>query len=429
MAGDPRRASREGGMTVPARPATGHRAGRTASLGIVLLLALLAPAGAQPQDGKGTEFGTYIRQLWPQAQSRGIARATFDRAFAGIAPDPSVIALTQRQAEYGRPVGDYVAGVVSPARLAGGHRQIAQWRDTLAAVERRFGVDPLVIVAIWGLETNYGATPGNRDIIRSLVTLAASGYREEFCREELLQALLIVQQGHIAREKITGSWAGAMGQPQFIPSSFMRWAVDFTGDGRRDIWTSVPDTLGSIGNYLRENGWQPGLPWGFEVLVPRGFDYRRSRADFSEWTRLGLRRADGGRLPQTGSAYLLFPAGAAGPAFLVTANFEAIKRYNISDAYALAISHLADRLRAGAPFVGRWPKNDRQMPRDERIRLQRDLAARGYPVKNFVGQIDFDTRDAIREMQARAGMVPDGHPTLALLEWLAANPQSRRPQR
>jgi membrane-bound lytic murein transglycosylase B len=386
---------------------------------IAFSLASVATASAQPQDGKGTDFATYIQRLWPQAEKRGVARQTFDLAFSGIAPDPGVITLTQRQAEYGRPVGVYIAGAISPGRLSGGAQQMTRWADTLAAVDKQFGVDPAIIVAIWGMETSYGAASGDKDVIRSMVTLAASGYREEFYRDELLHALTILQEGHIARNKMTGSWAGAMGQPQFIPSSFVKWAVDFSGDGKRDIWTNVPDVLGSIANYFRKNGWTPGMPWGFEVVLPQGFDFRKSRGSFADWAALGLRRADGGAFPASGSAYLLFPSGARGPGFLVTDNFVAIKRYNNSDAYALAIAHLADRLRGGPAFSGAWPADDRQLGRDERIRVQRALAARGYTVNNFVGQIDFDQRDGIRSEQAKAGLRSDGHPDAALLDWLA----------
>jgi lytic murein transglycosylase len=386
---------------------------------IAFSVASAATASAQPQDGKGTEFRAYIQRLWPQAQTRGITQRTFDLAFSGIQPDASVIALTQRQAEYGRPVGSYIAGALSQARLSGGAAQMTKWADTLAAVEKQYGVDPAIIVAIWGMETSYGAASGDKDVIRSMVTLAASGYREEFFRDELLHALNILQEGHIARARMTGSWSGAMGQPQFIPSSFVRWAVDFSGDGKRDIWTNVPDVLGSIANYFRKNGWTPGMPWGFEVAVPANFDFRKSRGSFSDWTALGFRRAEGGALPAGGSAYLLFPSGARGPAFLVTANFEAIKRYNISDVYALAIAQLADRLRGAPAVAGAWPADDRQLSRDERIQLQRALAARGYQVNNFVGQIDFDQRDAIRSEQTKAGMRSDGHPDAALLDVLA----------
>jgi hypothetical protein len=200
-----------------------------------------------------------------------------------------------------------------------------------------------------------------------------------------------------------------------MPSSFYEYAVDFTGDGRRDIWTSVPDVLASIANYLARTGWQRDLPWGIEVALPRGFDYRTSRGAFAEWTRRGVRRADGGVLPGAGDGVLLFPSGAGGPAFLVTANFNVIKLYNNSDVYAIAVGHLADRMRGGAPFRTAWPKDDPQLSRDARIALQRKLASLGYAIKDFAGRLDFDQRDAIREIEAKYGMVPDGHPTPALL--------------
>jgi hypothetical protein len=222
-----------------------------------------------------------------------------------------------------------------------------------------------------------------------------------------------------------GSWAGAMGQPQFIPSSFMRWAVDFSGDGRRDLWTSVPDVLASIANYLKGHGWQHGQPWGYQVIVPPDFDLRKSRGSFREWVTLGFRRADGGNLPTTNvrdEAILFFPSGARGPAFLVTKNFDVIKTYNISDVYALAVLHLADRFRGAPPLSGRWPDNDVQLSREDRMRIQEALAKRGFKPNNMQGMIDFDLRDDIRRMQAQFGMTPDGHPTPEFLGRLVGRP-------
>ena len=282
------------------------------TLAAILFLATILPATAQPQDGKGTEFRAYIQRLWPQAQSRGVTQRTFDLAFSGIQPDASVIALTQRQAEYGRPVGSYIAAALSPARLSGGAAQMAKWADTLAAVEKQYGVDPAIIVAIWGMETSYGVASGDKDIIRSLVTLAASGYREEFCRDELLHALTILQEGHIARDRMTGSWAGAMGQPQFIPSSFVRWAVDFSGDGKRDIWTNVPDVLGSIANYFRKNGWTPGMPWGFQVTLPPSFDFKKSRGTFSNGPRSDFAAPTAAPFPRADRRIFCFRPARAG---------------------------------------------------------------------------------------------------------------------
>jgi len=255
-------------------------------------------------------------------------------------------------------------------------------------------------------------------VFRSLATLAQARFRDPYFRDELLVALKILQDGHIAREQMLSSWAGAMGQPQFMPSSFEAFAVDFSGDGRRDIWTNVPDVLASTANYFQKWGWTSGMPWGFEVVVPQGFDYRRSRGPFSDWNKLGVRRADGGALPPKGDAILFFPSGAAGPAFLITENFVVIKRYNNSDAYALAVAHLADRLHGGGPIRAAWPLEDKQLSREARIALQRKLAALGYDVHDFEGRIDFDLRDAIREMQVKFGMLPDGHPTAALLDRL-----------
>jgi len=230
----------------------------------------------------------------------------------------------------------------------------------------------------------------------------------------LITALLVLQQKHISRNAMVGSWAGAMGQPQFMPSSFLEHAIDFSGDGRSDIWTNVPDVLASIANYLHKGGWKPGLTQGFEVRVPQGFDYRVSRGAFADWRVLGLTRADGSPLPAEGQAILFFPSGARGPAFLVTDNFVVIKRYNNSDVYALAVSQLADRMQGRAPVRAEWPADDRQLSVEERIALQRKMAELGYPVRNFTGHFDFDLRDAIREVQVKSGLIPDGHPTLAL---------------
>jgi hypothetical protein len=214
-----------------------------------------------------------------------------------------------------------------------------------------------------------------------------------------------------------------MGQPQFMPSDYLEYAVSFSGQGQGDIWTAIPDILASIANYLHKEGWKQGLPWGFEVVVPREFDYLRSHASFQDWATLGVKRADNGVLPAKGDAVLFFPSGASGPAFLVTENFTVIKRYNNSDVYALAVAHLADRVRGGGPIRAAWPPTDRQLSRDQRIALQRKLAELGYTVHDFAGHIDFDLRDAIRKVQLHFGMVPDGHPTEVLLDRLGVTAQ------
>jgi membrane-bound lytic murein transglycosylase B len=385
--------------------------------GIVLAVALLA-ADAMPEARAQTalaSFDDFLRELWPDAQAQGITRATFDKAFAGLTPDARVIALTRRQPEYGKPIGAYIDSFVSASNIATGARKAAELSATLDVVEKKFGVERWIVLAIWAVETAYGAEKERWDVVRSLATLAQARYRDPYFRNELLVALKILQDEGLPRDKMMGSWAGAMGQPQFMPSSFLTYAVDLSGEGRRDIWTNIPDVLGSIANYLQKWGWKRGVPWGFEVVVPNGFDYQRSRAPFATWNTLGIRRADGAALPSTGDAILFFPSGAAGPAFLVTENFVAIKQYNNSDAYALAVAHLADRLHGRPPFRAAWPPNDQQLSREARIALQRRLAELGYDVHDFEGRIDFDLRDAIRKEQIKFAILPDGHPTALLL--------------
>lgn len=385
---------------------------------LAALFALFSACAVAQQKASPTptSFGDYFDRLWPDAQARGVTRATFDAAFKGLTPDARVIAATLRQPEFGRPAGVYVNGIASKARIENAARKAAEWSQTLDALEKSSGVSRWIILGIWGIESSFGAESGDFDVIRSLSTLALIGYREAFFRDELLAALSILQSGDIARDKMRGSWAGAMGQPQFMPSSFIKYGVDFNRDGRRDIWATVPDVLASIANYLGKWGWKSELGWGYEVTIPNKFDYLRSHATFSQWAELGIKRADGRPLPASGDAILFFPSGASGPAFLVTDNFIVIKRYNNSDLFALSVSHLGDRARGGEPIRAAWPANDRQLPRDERIALQKKLSDMGYTVFDFDGRFDFHLRDSIRDVQARSGMLPDGHPTATLLE-------------
>jgi membrane-bound lytic murein transglycosylase B len=385
-------------------------------MGRALLVVALALCSLQTQAEPAESFDSFVAALWPDAAAKGITRATFDSAFAGLTPDARVIAAMQRAPEYGKPFGAYIASMVSPSRLATGLRKSVQWTDTLRAVQKKFAVDPTILVSIWGVESSFGDAADHWDVFRSLATLAQARFQHPLFRDELLDALTILQSAHIARAQFVGSWAGAMGQTQFLPSSFLNYAVDFDGDGHADIWNSVPDVLASIANYLQKSGWQPETPWGFEVVVPPGFDYLASRGTFRQWSDRGFVRADSGRMPGTGEAILFFPSGAAGPAFLVTANFNVLKSYNNSDAYALAVAHLADRLRGHGSFRRAWPANDYQPSRDERIALQKRLAALGYKIQDFTGHFDFDLRDDIRDMQRKYGMVPDGYPSRAFLE-------------
>jgi membrane-bound lytic murein transglycosylase B len=360
-------------------------------------------------------FAAFLAALRGDAAARGISLATFDTAFAGVTPDPAVISAMRAEPEYGKPMGAYLAGLVSPARIAIGQRKSAQWNGTLRAVEAKFGVEGSILVSIWGIESSFGEARDPWDVFRSLATLAYARFQEPYFRDELLSALTILQRGGISRRQFVGSWAGAMGQPQFLPSSYLKYAVDFDGGGRPDIWSNVPDVLASIANYLHMAGWQHGMPWGFAVNVPQGFDYQMSRGSFRDWARKGFRRADGAAFPDNGGGILFFPSGASGPAFLVTENFIVIKSFNNSDAYALAVGELSGRLRGLPPVRIVWPANDFQPSRNERVALQRRLAGLGFPVKDFQGHIDFTLRDDIAQMQHRFGMIPDGYPSRALL--------------
>ncbi|MGB7778176.1 MAG: lytic murein transglycosylase [Pseudolabrys sp.] len=378
-----------------------------------LLLVQAVPARAQDQS-----FAAFTAELWTDAQAKAITRATFDTALKGVTPDQRVIAATKRQPEYGKPVGDYVNAIVSNRRIADAQLKAREWAKTFDAVEKKFEVERWVLLALWGMESDFGTEKDRWDVFRSLATLAYVKYRDPYFRNELLVAMQIMQNSRLPREKMVSSWAGAMGQTQFMPSNFVDYAIDFSGDGRADIWSNVPDVLASTANYLRKWKWNPALPWGFEVTVPKSFDYMRSRANFTEWEALGVHRADGKQFPSSGQGILFFPSGADGPGFIVTENFDVLKEYNNSDAYAIAVGHLADRIHGGGLIKAAWPKDDRQLSRDARIALQRKLSALGYKVNEFEGHIDFDLRDNIRAEQKKLGMVPDGTPTLLLLDRL-----------
>lgn len=366
----------------------------------------------------------FLRGLWPEAAQQKISRALFDRAFDGVTLDPDIIEKLQNQPELVSAPWDYIGLRVSDSRIANGREQLARHASLLAELETRYGVDRHVIVAIWGMESNYGAMQGTNNIIRSLTTLAVGdGRRPQFWRAELLRALQILERGDIAPANMTGSWAGAMGHMQFMPSSFLAHAVDHDGDGRRDIWVSVPDALASAANYLRKAKWQPSTPWGFEVVVREGFDYRLAAPDVSrlaiDWLAQGIAAPPGQRLPEVqGQLSLVLPAGARGPAFLVTANFRALLSYNNAVPYALAVGHLADRLAGSAPIAGFWPTDDPPLDRAGREELQQRLSALGHPVGPSDGVIGTQTRNAVRAFQRQAGLPEDGYASQSLLKRL-----------
>ncbi|MDB5571583.1 MAG: lytic transglycosylase, partial [Hyphomicrobiales bacterium] len=380
-----------------------------------------APAAVRkPAAPADSAFPAFLEGLWPAAQSRGVSRATFDRAFAGMTPDPSLARHTEKQSEFVKPVWSYLAGALTEQRIANGRARARDLAPLLADIERRWGADPYVVLAIWGMETSYGGFTGQKSVVRALATLAFAGERVDFFKEELLVALQILQQGHVSPEAMTGSWAGAMGQTQFMPSSFLKFAVDHDGDGRRNIWTNVPDALASTANYLTQHGWVRGMIWGYEVKLPQGFDVSQhdpqTMRGFGQWASLGVRRADGEAMPTGGEGALLLPAGARGPAFLVTSNFRVIRAYNNSAAYMLGVALLSDRIAGGGPVAGRWPTSDKPLSTAHAMDIQRHLTRLGYPAGKVDGRIGEQVQTAIRAYQRKSGMVADGYATHALLE-------------
>lgn len=388
-----------------------------------MLLALFTSAGANPANARS--FSDFLVELWPDAQAKGVSRAVFDAAFAGVEPDPAIIKLATSQPEFNQTMGDYLNDRVSEQRIRVGREMAQRWSTLLGQLEERFGVDRYTILAVWGLETNYGAMTGGKNVVRSLATLACcTARRPEFFRAELITALQILEAHDTDPQTMTGSWAGAMGHTQFMPSSFMKFAVDITGDGHRDIWTSVPDALASTANYLAQQGWQTGKTWGYEVKLPAGFDFlhidRHAGKTIAVWRDLGIRRVSDRAFPRADDeAWLRVPAGANGPAFLVLRNFDAIRTYNASDAYAISVGHLADRIRGGGGFVRAWP-DDEPLSTAQRKALQQRLTDLGYPLTKIDGKIGEETRAALRAWQASAGLVADGYPTRAILRKMGA---------
>ncbi|MCL2161997.1 MAG: lytic murein transglycosylase [Betaproteobacteria bacterium] len=369
------------------------------------------------------DFVACLDRLRSQATQRGISKTTFDAHAAGIEPDLSVLELLDAQPEFKTPIWDYLAALVDDERVEDGRAMLEQWRDVLLRVEERFGVDPATVVSVWGVESNFGRSLGKRPLLISLGTLACMGRRQEYFRGEFLATLKIIDEGHIPAERLTGSWAGAFGQTQFMPSTFLQLAVDFDGDGRRDLVDSVPDSLASTANFLHRGGWRSGESWGFEVKLPPGFDAsiagRRNKHPMSTWIGRGVVRANGEPLPAGGVNHaLLLPAGANGPAFLVGKNFDVIYGYNAAESYALAIAHLSDRLRGGEDFRTPWPTDDPGLSREGRRELQRLLIARGHDIGEADGMIGTKTRRAIVQEQQALGHESNGRAGQRILEAL-----------
>jgi lytic murein transglycosylase len=358
-------------------------------------------------------FRNCLEGLWPLAAKRGVSRQSFDTYTAGLEPDLRIMDLLDAQPEFTKAFWDYLDILVNDARIAGGRDILAKYKPTFDAVEKAYGVDRHIITAIWGVESNYGTMGGERPVIRSTATLACVGRRQDYFREEFLSTLEILHRGDVKPDRLIGSWAGAFGPTQFMPTAFKRFAVDFDGDGRRDVVDSIPDIIASTANNLKKDGWATGETWGYEVVVPQGFNYlhadRSRQHTLADWEKLGIRRVGAAGFPKpSAKAYLMVPAGARGPAFLMLGNFRVIMKYNPAEAYALAIGHLADRLRGGAAFVQAWPRDERVLSLAERVEMQQLLATRGFDIGEPDGRFGPKTRAAIRDFQAKFGLIPDG---------------------
>ncbi|RAI00983.1 lytic murein transglycosylase [Acuticoccus sediminis] len=375
-----------------------------------------------PHHARADAFSSCVASKWPAARSAGVTRATFDAATRDLRPDPDTVRLSNHQSEFVKPIWEYLDTAVSEKRVREGRAAYAKYRDTLSAISARYKVDPEVIVAIWGMETSYGSHMGDHNAVRAAATLACNGSRRSsFWTDQFAAALKIAQDGHVPLDQMNSSWGAAMGHTQFIPTSWQAYAADFDGDGKRDIWRSIPDAFASTANYLAKSGWNYQETWGYEVVVPRNFDHRKAdskqKRTLAQWEALGIKRAGGASWPRpSDQAYLLYPAGANGPAFLMLHNFDVIKRYNNADAYALGVGHLADRIIGGGDFNQSWPKDEKPLTRAQVKEVQSLLTRRGFSTGGIDGSVGPMTRDAIRAYQSSGGKVPDGYASTQLLQ-------------
>jgi len=368
-------------------------------------------------------FQRWIGGFRDRALARGLSPGVFDRAFRDVKYNTDVIQKDRNQSEYTKQIWDYLDSAASPTRVKNGKAAIRQYGKTLDAVERTYGVDKYVVAAVWGLESAYGEHRGTIPTIEALATLAYDGRRGKFFEAQLIDALKILQAGDVAPSKMTGSWAGAMGHTQFIPSSYQAYAVDFTGDGKRDIWSDNPaDALASTAAYLARHGWVKGQPWGVEVRLPRGFNYglagRKILKSPSDWAALGVRGIDGKPVSNYGSASILLPAGSQGAAFMIFKNFAVLERYNVADAYVIGVGHLSDLLKGGSPIQASWPRGYKPLSFSEKKEMQRRLTRLGFLDDKIDGIIGPNTINAIRAFQESRGVTPDGYPSEELLTLL-----------
>ncbi len=395
-----------------------------AARALLVLIALAAGAMVPAHSvSAGTSYQHFVKHFWASARKAGVSRKIYDAAFAGLTPDPEVVKKNARQPEFKLPAAHYLTLVVTDTRVRLGRERLAEYSEQLGAIEKRWGVDRHVLLAIWGMETSYGAFMGSMNVIRSLSTLAYKGRRARFGRTQLIAALRMMQRGVVPDGPMLGSWAGAMGHTQMIPVSYLKYSVDFDGDGKRDIWNNQPEALAATANYLARNKWRAGKTWGYEVKLPAkvgtGYSGRRRARALGKWAALGVKRAGGSEFPRAGDrATLYLPEGKSGPAFLLLKNFRVIMSYNASHKYALSVGHLADRIRGGAAFATAWPGGVRALSEDERFEIQRLLIARGNAIGEIDGVLGSKTRAAIRALQKDKGLKADGFPTPKILEIL-----------
>lgn len=364
-----------------------------------------------------SSFQGCLANLRSQAIASGVSGSTYDRYTQNLSPDYSVIDKLNYQPEFSTPIWDYLSGLVDNERVQAGQQKLAQHRVVLNRVEQTYGVPAETVVAVWGVESNYGDISGKYPLLQALGTLSCEGRRQSYFRGEFFATMRILQRGDLTQDQLYGSWAGAFGHTQFMPSTYERLAVDFDGDGRRDLVSSTTDALASTANFLKRAGWQTGMPWGFEVKIPQGVsiagESRRNKRSLNSWIAQGVTRTDGtaliqGNLSGSTPAGLITPAGANGPAFLVFKNFDAIYSYNAAESYGLAIAHLSDRLRGETPFLTAWPTDDAGTSRAERREIQQFLIQRGYDIGAIDGLIGDKSRQAIQKEQSRLGLNPTG---------------------
>ena len=391
-----------------------------------LLFGALTALNSPTADAADARYQRFVKSFWATAKKAGISRATYDAAFEGLEPDPEVVKKDLHQPEFVLSGAYYVALTVTDTRIKRGIELLEKHKAELDAIEEKYGVDRHVLMAIWGMETNFGQFMGGNDVIRALSTLAYRGRRQKFGRSQLLAALKMLERGLIARDKFVGSWAGAVGYTQLIPTNYLKHAVDFDGDGKRDVWETPADALASAANYLARAGWKRGRTWGYEVALPKrvgtGHAGRKRSRSIKRWKALGVKRISGKEFPREGDrAYLYLPGGRNGPALLLLDNFRVTMRYNAAHKYALSVSHLSDRFRGMGPFEREWPGGVRSLLEAERFEVQNLLTAMGYEIGEIDGVLGSKTRKAIRAFQKKKGMKPqDGFPTPKVLEALRA---------